>query len=838
MPFVRLTKYLLAGCSVLAFASVPASAQDGAGGATADAVTDDQILVTARRREESLQDAPVTVSAFTEQDIERQGISRIADYADLVPNVFLVETQNSTFSFPNIRGISQSRNIDQSVAVVIDGVLSTSPIALSQELFDIQQIEVYKGPQGALYGRNAIGGAINIQTKKPSNEFEGLLRGEFGNGDFGKAQAVVSGPLIEDELYGRAAVSYTNFEGVRENTFLGLPADANRNFSARTRFLWEPTDNFSADLRGSVSDDDGTAIGFIDIAPNFVQAFPGSDLSFGANGPFGAPGGPFGPATPNGNAGPTFPNPDVEFTNALDFLAPGLTPGPNASIGGVPGVLIGDPNNIDDFSVQTNLLGIDQRRIYNVSLKLDYDTDWFTVTTVSSFDQAENFTRGEQPPRTSANTQVNSQFRTSESFSQELRFTSPDDQRLRWIAGGYLALTDQFLSTTVQRDFDGTDTLNDAVFDDPFVAPICDPLPFPTADNGGLFDNQGNCVSFFQADEQDQTAYAFFGQLNFDLTDTLELSFSARYDVDERTNTLTVPQSLISPVVLALPDLPAGFGEGFELEEEFSSFQPLATIRWTPSSNFTAYATYSEGFRSGGFNPGGFSDLVASLNAGGAGFVEGIEDIFPQQDTRGGEVGFKTSFFEKRVQANVAAFFTDIDNYQTFTFVLTPQLGQQVVIPIDEVEIYGIEFDGAFNATDWLKFTAAFAYNSSEIIAHSNRGEFIIGNEAPLTPDTTLNLGIELNKTYDIRGAEVDAFFRADYQRIGTLFFLTENFAERDPLSRVGLVAGADINQDLSITGRVSNLTNENFCGEVFQPGGFCFPGQLRKWSIEVTKRF
>ena len=819
---MRLTKYLLAGCSIAALANASVAAQETTPADQAtQAATGDEILVTARRREESLQDAPVTVDAFTEKDIERRGISGIDDYANLVPNFFLVETQNSTFSFPNIRGISQSRNIDQSVAVVIDGVLSTSPIALSQELFDVQQIEVYKGPQGALYGRNAIGGALNITTKKPSNEFEGLVRAEYGNGDFGKAQAVISGPLIEDELYGRAAFSYTNFEGVRENTFLGLPADGNRNFSGRARFIWEPTDNFSADLRGSFSDDDGTAIGFIDLSPIFIESAPGSGQSLGSAL------GIFPDFTPNGNAGFTAVNPGVDL-GAFDFQVEGQP------------LNIGDPDNIDFFSVQTNLLGIDQRRIYNVALKLDYETDYFTITSVSSYDEAENFTRGEQPPRTSVATQVNSQFRTSQSFSQEIRVTSPDDQRLRWIAGGYLALTDQFLSTTVQRDFDGLDTLNDAVFRDPFVAPICTANPFPTAANGGLNDNQGNCVSVggFNADEQDQTAYAFFGQLNYDLLDTLELSFSARYDRDERTNTLLIPQSLISPAVLGAPGLPAGFGEGFELDATFDSFQPLATIRWTPNSDFTAYATYSQGFRSGGFNPGGFSEFVADFIAGGGAAVNGIEPIFPQQDTQGGEVGIKTSFFEKRLQANVAGFFTDIENYQTFTFVLTPFIGQQVVVPIDEVQIWGIEFDGAFDATDWLKFTAAFAYNNSEVIADSNRGLSIVGNEAPLTPDTTLNLGIELNQTYDIRGAEVDAFFRADYQRIGTLFFLTENFAERDPLGRVGLVAGVDVNQDWSLTGRVSNLTNENFCGELFNPGGFCFPGQLRTWSIEVTKRF
>ena len=810
----------------MAFASVQihATAQDQAPSASAgSAASEDEILVTARRREESLQDAPVTVSAFTEKDLERQGVSAISDYADLVPNFFLVETQNSTFSFPNIRGISQSRNIDQSVAVVVDGVLSTSPIALSQELFDVQQIEVYKGPQGALYGRNAIGGAINITTKKPTNEFEGLVRLAYGNGDTVKAQGVLSGPLIEDELFARGAFSYRSSEGVRDNVTTGDGADAFTNYSGRVRLLWEPTDNFTADIRGSISDDQSTAIGFIDLAPIFIESAPGSGVSFGQV-LFGGPGGGFSPPTPNGNAGFTAVNPGLNL-NATDFLVPGQLAN------------IGDADNIFAFEVQDNLNGIDLRRLYNVAFKLDYETEYFTVTSVSSYDEQENFTRGGQPPRTDINTQINSQFRTSRAFSQEIRFTSPDDQRLRWIAGGYLALTDQFLSTTVQRDADGIDSLNEAVFEDPFVADICNPSPFVDLNT---FDNQGNCVFFFQADRQDNTAYAFFGQLNYDLTDTIELSFSARYDRDERTNTLEVPQSLIADVVLNAPGLAPGFGEGFELDATFDSFQPLATIRWTPNSNFTAYATYSEGFRSGGFNPGGFAEFINDSIANGNPFgaPNGIEPVFDQQDTQGGEIGFKSSFWDNRITANVSAFYTDIENYQTFTFILTPTVGQQVVIPIDEVEIFGIEFDGVYKATDWLQFNVGFAFNDSEIIADTNRGAAIVGNEAPLTPDTTLNIGLELNKTYDFNGAEVDAFFRANYQRIGTLFFLTENFAERDPLGRVGLVAGLDFEGGWSAIGRVDNLTDENFCGELFNPGGFCFPGERRRFEFEVTKRF
>ncbi len=181
----------------------------------------EEIVVTARMRAENLQEVPVTVSVFTAADIDQIGVSSMRDYAQLVPNFFLVETQNSSFAFVNIRGITQMRNLDPSVAIMIDGVLSTNPISMSQELFDIEQIEVLKGPQGALYGRSAVGGAINITTKRPTNEFEGFVRVGLGDGDASKLQASISGPLVEDRVFGRLSASFYDADGWRDNVVVG-----------------------------------------------------------------------------------------------------------------------------------------------------------------------------------------------------------------------------------------------------------------------------------------------------------------------------------------------------------------------------------------------------------------------------------------------------------------------------------------------------------------------------------------------------------------------------------------------------------------------------------------
>ena len=155
----------------------------------------EEVVVTARKRQESFKDVPITENVITSQTIQDAGIQSTRDYVAMIPNMTLVETQNAGNSFITIRGISQARNSEPSVAVLVDGVLESNPYEFDQELFDIQQIEVLKGPQGALYGRDAIGGAIIIRTKDPSDQFEAQTRLSIGNGVAERVQGVVSGTL-------------------------------------------------------------------------------------------------------------------------------------------------------------------------------------------------------------------------------------------------------------------------------------------------------------------------------------------------------------------------------------------------------------------------------------------------------------------------------------------------------------------------------------------------------------------------------------------------------------------------------------------------------------------
>lgn len=265
--------------------SLPAFAQDGASAGGQRAVPADngatemgEIVVTARLRAESALSAPVAVTAFTSQMIERAGINRPNDFISLAPNVSFTESQDAGTSFLTIRGITQVRNGEPSVALVIDGVAQASPSVITQELFDIAQIEVLKGPQGALYGRNSIGGAIVITSKQPTNDFAGWLRIGAGNGGLMKAQGSFSGPIVEDKLLFSVAGSVISDSGLLNNVYLNNKADPYRDRSLHGQLKWLPTENLTIDLRAGYTRTTGGALNFvINSNPLFATLPDGAD---------------------------------------------------------------------------------------------------------------------------------------------------------------------------------------------------------------------------------------------------------------------------------------------------------------------------------------------------------------------------------------------------------------------------------------------------------------------------------------------------------------------------------------------------------------------------------
>lgn len=250
---------------------------------TNDGLMLEEVTVTAQRRAERLQDVPVAVTAFTAAEIEARGIGSTRDVLPMTPNVTYDESFTVGNSFVSIRGVAQINNADSPVAVVVDGVPQNSQKQLRMELFDVERIEVLKGPQGALYGRNAIGGAINIVTREPTNEFDGWAQVGAGSGNLRSVSGAVSGPIVEDKLLFRLSGAYKDSDGNIENVFLHEKVDFYESKDVRARFLINATDDLTIDLRGSFSDIDGGAVMDASMDPTLSgnanrEVLPRSDI--------------------------------------------------------------------------------------------------------------------------------------------------------------------------------------------------------------------------------------------------------------------------------------------------------------------------------------------------------------------------------------------------------------------------------------------------------------------------------------------------------------------------------------------------------------------------------
>ncbi len=509
---------LLIGASLtVASTATAVQAQNEQAPAARDAGTNEgDIVVTALRRSESLQDVPAAITAFTSEAIETAGIERPSDFINLTSNVNLVETQNAGNAFIIIRGITQARNSEPSVAVVVDGVQQVNPAQFNQELFDIEQIEVLKGPQGAIYGRNAIGGAIVIRTKQPTDHFEGRVRAGIDNGFGYWLRGGISGPM-SDTLKFRLSGSWYDTKGFIRNEFLKEDTDPVEDLALRGTLLWSPTSNFTADLRGSIS---------------------------------------------------------RLRTQALYFN------------------IVNDVNDTS-LPVRTNNAGQNDRDINNVSLRLNYDTDAGSFSSVTSYDTLKEILTGDAfdflPIEESLFFQIfgfdltQSQYLNVKALSQEIRFTSPEANRLRYIVGAYFIDTNRFISTGNMIDTDS------GVFP-VYRTPSTNPL---------------NPQFSFLSDKQDNFAWAAFANLSYDFTDQFKIDLGLRYDRDRRRNTTLTPAGFMNG-----PGLPDGT-TGEVRKAVFDDWQPKVTLTWEPSNTVTLYGGYSRGFRSGGFNQTGVGGVAA-----------------------------------------------------------------------------------------------------------------------------------------------------------------------------------------------------------------------------------
>lgn len=713
----------------------------------------EEIVVTARKRAETLEESPVSVRAFTAVEIEAAGIETPRDFINLTPNVSLVETQNAGNAFINVRGVSQARNSEMSVAVLVDGVLMANPAQFTQQLIDVQQIEVLRGPQGALYGRNAIGGAITITTQQPGDEFAGRIELGADSGPGFTVRGSASGPVGEsDTLKFRATASYVDTDGYIDNTYLDETADPYKDLSGRIRLQYQPSDTFSADFRLSASQLDTQALYFVIAA------------------------------------------------------------------------------EVDDTSlpVRVNNPGSNERDIYTASMKLEWETDNGTFTSITAFDDLEELLTGDQfnfVPREESLINFfpigpiitaltgdpvadlsQTQYLEAESWSQEFRYISPAEEPLRWIVGAYAIGTDRYISTGNQVDR-GNGVF--PVYREPRVSLFVDPTdPSPQLS--------------LLADAQDNFAWAVFGELAYDFSDTFEASLALRYDEDTRENT-TLTQALYDPT--------GGIGitEGEVRKKTWDELQPKVTLRYKPNDELTVYGGFSRGFRSGGFNQSGVGAAVPE---------PGVEDLFEAQVADTFEIGVKSIFGGGRYSTALSVFQTSFDN--AYFFFFDPTTSTQNLGGIPEVDYVGFEFETNARFNDYFDAYLGIGYTDSEIKRAADPADN--GNQAPLVTELTLNVGGQFRYPLSFGDGNSNAVVRLDYQMMGDTWWDPGNISKRSPVNLIDFRVGVEMPDDWSVTLWAKNLFDEKYNAE-FSPGpapglNFLWPAPPRRWGATFIKRF
>lgn len=213
----------------------------------------EEIVVTARGRTENLLRVPDSISVFNRADFDRHQVVNFEDVAMYTPGVLVINDQDPGTNIITIRGVSTDRLQQASVAYVVDGLALADKELFTQPYFDMERVEIVKGPQGALYGKNAIGGVFNLVTRGPTNTFEGNAEAEYGNGDNAAVRAAVSGPIMGKKLMFRVAAQYQNWDGWIYNTYLKKNVDYQTTRNLRVKLGGEPSDDISWELRWNVN---------------------------------------------------------------------------------------------------------------------------------------------------------------------------------------------------------------------------------------------------------------------------------------------------------------------------------------------------------------------------------------------------------------------------------------------------------------------------------------------------------------------------------------------------------------------------------------------------------
>jgi len=738
-------------------------------------VTDEKVIgievieVTARRKVESMQSTPIAISAFTQTAMKNRGMQSSADVGNFTPNVQFDTSSSfagaSTFQ-GYIRGIGQSDfaiNTDPGVGVYVDGVYYARTVGSAIDLMDVERIEVLKGPQGTLFGRNTIGGALNIVTSAPNDEFD--FRGDITLGDFNRkdASAFINIPLTDD-FFTSLAVSMRNRDGYQERITLDgtaiesiglsldqiLTADQNNgreqgavnNQTLRAKALWYISDNVEATFTLDYASvrDTATATTLLQVGgDNLLPLFNGCVLGL-------APG---------------------EICNTSAFID-------NETLVYSEQFII---NDIDKtYATGANYSNIDSG---GLSAIVNWDiSDAMSFTSITAFRKLDGAFGADIDSSPLAYDQTTFTMDT-EQWSQELQLNG------QLGIFGYTAGVYFYNEEATQEDF----------------VPIA----------GGLIQIAGGNF-------QETDAVAIFGETNIDVTNDFSITLGMRYTEEEKL--VLLDQQNLNPGFF----IATGFPEvAFPREDqtylgpeepqklEFDNTSIRAGLNWQINKDLFTYFSFSQGFKSGGIT----TRLTAPFNPEIA--IGGLNNLtFNEETVDSYEIGFKGSFFDNHLRFNAAVFQNNFDDIQIVV--------QRGITPANEnagaAEITGLEIDFEALLTEDLNINFAFGLLDAEYTELND----LVGLDAnslelPNTPDMTASVALNWHLTDNFS-------MNVNYSYTSEVYNDFENTEElkADSSAIVGAsIKYSSPEEKWSVTGGVTNLTDERRLISGFDAGALDF---------------
>ncbi len=580
----RFVQFLTLTAAPAALFAMPAHAQDvpaepeaqaAATEAGSAAIGDQDIVVTAQRRSESLLRVPIAVTAYSGEALEAQGATDLSDIGDTTPNVTLEPSRgtNSTLT-AFIRGVGQQDPVpgfESGVGLYLDDVYLNRPQAALLDIYDVERIEVLRGPQGTLYGRNTIGGAIKYVTRRLPNDFSVIARATYGSYDQADGVLSISAPLTDGIRIGVAGARLSR-GGFGENTTLGIENYNKDVWAGRGTIEFEtPDSRLFVRLSGDYTHDKSNARNGHRLLPGLLSGAPVLEDVYDTR------------------AGLAFPKNDIE--------AGGLA--------------------------------------MNISAEI---ATGLTLRSISAWRKDKSLTPIDFDALPSVDVDVPAVYR-NEQLSQEFQLAYESD-RLKGLVGFY------YLDARASTRFDV------------ILATTGPALGLPVAAGFGQQ----------TAGDVRTDTWSGFADFTFDVTDWLSLTGGIRYTSDTRKSTIfkanrlggADPQFGGNGVNLGNPIT------NFTGEATFEKWTPRAVVTITPSDTFLAYASYSKGFKGGGFDPRGSANIAPNNNGVPGIQYDDIYDffLFDPEEVNSYEVGLKGSLFDRAFTYAVTGFYADYKNVQ------------------------------------------------------------------------------------------------------------------------------------------------------------------------------